>query len=80
MLIWQVVVTDHRRSAAEEIASRRGMTADQVLASPYFLLGGLPSIVEDVQALRERHGVSYPTVFPGDVESFAPVVAQLAST
>ena len=77
-LIWQVVVTDHRRSAAEEIAPRRGMTAEQVLASPYFLVGSLASILEDVQALRERHGISYLTVFPNDVEAFAPVVAQLA--
>ena len=36
--------------------------------------------MEDVQALRERHGISYMTVFPGDVDSFAPVVAQLAGT
>ena len=78
VLIWRVVVTDHRRSAAEEIAPRRGMTAEQVLASPYFLVGSLASILEDVQALRERHGISYLTVFPSDVEAFAPVVAQLA--
>jgi probable F420-dependent oxidoreductase len=78
VLIWHVVVTDHRRSAAEEIAPRRGMTAEQVLASPYFLVGSLASILEDVQALRDRHGISYLTVFPSDVEAFAPVVAQLA--
>jgi hypothetical protein len=36
--------------------------------------------MEDVQALRERRGISYLTVFPSDVDSFAPVVAQLAST
>ena len=80
VLIWQVVVTDHRSSAAEEIAPRRGMTADQVLASPYFLIGSLASILENVQALRERHGITYLTVFPSDVEVFAPVVAQLGRT
>jgi len=78
VLIWRVVVTDHRRSAAEDIAPRRGMTAEQVLASPYFLVGSLASILEDVQALRERHAISYLTVFPTDIEAFAPVVAQLA--
>ena len=80
VLIWRVVVTDHRRSAAEELAPRRGMTAEQVLASPYFLVGSLASILEDVYALRERHGISYLTVFPSDVEVFAPVVAQLGRT
>ena len=51
------------------------MTADQVLASPYFLIGSRSAIVEDVQALRERHGISYLNIFPGDVDPFAPVVA-----
>jgi hypothetical protein len=36
--------------------------------------------VEDVRALRERHGISYLTVFPGDVDSFARVISQLAGT
>jgi probable F420-dependent oxidoreductase len=80
VLIWQVVVTDHRRSAAEDIAPRFGLTADQVLASPYFLVGSLSTIIEDVQALRERHSISSLTVFPNDLETFAPVVAQLAGT
>jgi hypothetical protein len=44
-----------------------------VLGSPYYLIGS-------VVALRERHGVSYLTVFPPDVETFAPVVARLAGT
>ena len=80
VLIWQVVITDYRRSTAEDVGPRWGMTAEQVLASPYFLVGSPEAIVEDVQALRERHGISYMTVFPGDVDSFAPVVAQLAGT
>jgi probable F420-dependent oxidoreductase len=79
-LIWQVVVTDDPRSAAEAVAPRRGMTGDQVLASPYFLVGSLPGIGEQVQALRERHGISYLAIFPSDVTSFAPVVAELAGT
>ena len=79
-LIWQVAVTDHPRSAAEIVAARRGMTGDQVLASPYFLVGSLPAIGEQVQALRERHGISYLAIFPNDVTTFAPVVAQLAGT
>ncbi|MGI8417522.1 MAG: TIGR03621 family F420-dependent LLM class oxidoreductase [Nakamurella sp.] len=79
-LIWQVVLTDRPRSAAEDVAPRWGMTGDQVLASPYFLMGSLPAIVEQVQALRERHGISYLAIFPSDVTTFAPVVAQLAGT
>ncbi len=80
MLIWSVAATDHRRSAAADVASAWGLTADQVLASPYFLVGSASSIAEDLLALRERHGISYFTFFPADVQSFAPVLAQLAGT
>jgi probable F420-dependent oxidoreductase len=79
-LIWQVVVTDRPRSAADRVGPRWGMTGDQVLASPYFLVGSLPGIVEQARALRDRHGISYLAVFPSDVTMFAPVVAQLAGT
>jgi probable F420-dependent oxidoreductase len=79
-LIWQVVVTDRRRSAAEEAGARWGITADQVLTSPYFLIGSQDGIIEDVQALRDRHGISYLSIFPADVGSFAPVVAKLAGS
>ena len=40
------------------------MTGDQVLASPYFLIGSRSAIPDDVLALRERHGISYLTFFP----------------
>jgi probable F420-dependent oxidoreductase len=79
-LIWQVVVTESPRLAAEVVDSKWRMTGDQVLASPYFLMGSLAAIVEQVQALRERHGISYLAIFPSDVTTFAPVVAQLAGT
>ena len=78
MLIWEVAVTDNPRTAAEKIARSRDMTADQVLASPYFLLGSVDGIVEQVLALRERHGITHISIYPSDVETFAPVVARLA--
>ncbi len=49
-----------------------------MLACPYFLIGSIEQIVDDLQALRERHGISYIEVFPHDMEAFAPVVARLA--
>jgi probable F420-dependent oxidoreductase len=79
-LIFKVLVTDRPRSAAEELAAAWGLTADQVLASPYFLVGSLAAVVEDVHRLREQHGITYLTVFPGDVDTFAPVVAQLSGS
>ena len=77
-LVWQVAVTDHPRAAVEELAGAHGLTPAQVLASPYLLVGGIDGIVERLVTLRERYGVSYYTVFPDDVEAFAPVVTRLA--
>lgn len=79
-LIWHVLVTDHPASAVEETASQWSLSAEQVQASPYFLVGTVAGITEQVQALRERHSISYVTVFPQYAESFAPVVDRLAGT
>lgn len=78
VLIWRVVITDHKRAAAEELAHGWGLTEEQVLASPYFLIGSQASIIEDVLALRERHDISHVTVMPEDAETFAPIAAELA--
>lgn len=88
MLIWGVVVTEDRQVAATHLASAEwlprvqgdagAVTADQLLASTAFLVGGISQIVERLLALRERYGVSYITVLPPDLETFAPVVARLA--
>jgi probable F420-dependent oxidoreductase len=77
-LMWGVAVTDDRRAGAERLRPDLGLTPEQVLASPYFLVGSTEAIAERLLELRERHGVSYITVFPQDVEPFAPVVARLA--
>jgi probable F420-dependent oxidoreductase len=77
MLLWKVTVSDHRQTSAEQVASQFGVTREQVLASPYYPIGSVDSIVEQLLALRERFGVSHFTVFPEDREAFAPVVARL---
>ena len=39
MLIWRVVITDRRNSAASDVAAEFGLSVEEVLASPYFLIG-----------------------------------------
>lgn len=83
LLIGGVVVTDDRQQAAERRAresGRPGVTAEQLLASPYLLIGSVEQIIEQIQRLRERHGISYFVVGSEEMESFAPVVARLANT
>ena len=77
-LIQKVLVTDDRDSAAATIAAQRRLTREQILGSPYFLLGSIDAITDQVEALRAHCGISYLSVFPGDVDAFAPVVARLA--
>ena len=76
-LIWKVAVTDHRESQAEQVARYYGRSAEHVLGSPYFLIGSVDAIVEQLLAQRETHGLSYFIVYPEDFEAFAPVVARL---
>jgi probable F420-dependent oxidoreductase len=76
-LIWGVKLSDHRQTAAEELARRWGLPVNQVLDSPYFLIGSPDAIVEQVLALREQYSISYLNIFPDDVTAFAPVVNAL---
>lgn len=77
-LVQRVVVTDNRRAAAEELARRwASLTSEEILASPYALVGTIEQLVEDLLARRERWGISYYVVFEPYLDAFAPVVAKL---
>jgi probable F420-dependent oxidoreductase len=80
-----VVVTDDRQQAAEAISltvsAHQGpgsITPDEVLASPYWLIGSVEQIVRQLLHLRAAYGISYWTIRTSDVETAAPVVARLA--
>ena len=78
-LVQQVVVTDDRRQAAEELARRwMQLTPDEILQSPYVLIGTVDQMVEDLRAYRDRWGISYYVVHEPYMDAFAPVVARLA--
>ena len=77
-LVQQVVVTDDRRQAAEELASRTRLTPDEILQSPYVLIGTVDQMVDDLQACRNRWGISYYVVREPYMDALAPVVARLA--
>lgn len=78
-LVQRVIVTDDRRQAAEELARRwTQLSPEEILQSPYVLIGSVDQLVEDLQARRERWGISYYVVFEPYIEAFAPVVATLA--
>lgn len=73
-------ITDDRESVASVMAAGIGVEPKDILAMPHFLIGTVDQVVEDVQARRERYGISY-VIVPGEAaESFAPVVARLAGS
>jgi probable F420-dependent oxidoreductase len=78
-LIQTVVVTDNRRQAAEELVKRwPQLSPAEILESPYVLIGTADQQVEDLQARRDRWGISYCVIFEPFMDGLAPVVAKLA--
>ena len=85
-----VIVTDDRQRAAEDVAAMLAtlppslvvnpLGADQILAWPQALIGTVEQIAEDLQARRERYGISYIGIPGESMEAFSPVVAQLHGT
>jgi hypothetical protein len=70
-------VTEQQREEAERIAPRYGLTTEQVLRSPHFLIGSIGWIIEELERRREEYGFSY-LIFGGEThEALGPVVAKL---
>jgi alkanesulfonate monooxygenase SsuD/methylene tetrahydromethanopterin reductase-like flavin-dependent oxidoreductase (luciferase family) len=80
IMVSDVVVTDDRKAAAETLATRMGVSPEDVLASPQVLIGTVDQMVEDLQRRREEFGLSYFVVVEGNMEKIVPVVARLAGT
>src|SRR5207302_916275 len=78
-LVQRVIVTEDPRRAAEELTKRwPQLSADQLLQSPYVLIGTVNQIVEALQARRERWDISYYVVQEPYLDALAPIVARLA--
>ena len=79
LLVQLVVETDDRRATATEIADRLGgtMSVDDVLGTPYVLVGTVDEMAEQLRSHRERYGFSYVTVHEPYLEVFAPVIRRL---
>jgi probable F420-dependent oxidoreductase len=70
-------VTDDGRAAATEIGASLGLDPDDVLASPFVLVGSVEEIVTRLHERRDRWGYSYYTVQQPSAHEFAPVLAAL---
>ena len=84
---WQVLVqlvrvTDDRRAAAEELAEQYGpgMSALDILQTPFLLIGTVDEIAAQVLLGRERYGFTYYTVHGPFAEEFAPVIERVRAS
>ena len=73
-----VRVTDDRRGVMDQIAGFVQVDRSFVEQSPFALIGTTDQIADDLLRRRERWGFNDVIVGAEDVESFAPVVAELA--
>jgi probable F420-dependent oxidoreductase len=79
VLVQSVVVTPDRRAVAATMAAEDdlGLTADEVLETPFLLLGTVPEIAAQLRERRERFGCSYLTVHAPSMTALAPVIEVL---
>jgi probable F420-dependent oxidoreductase len=88
-VLGEVAITNHAPAAAAELASQLeaqagcSVTPEEVLESPYTLIGTVPDLVAKLLRARERWGInSYLVGWVGDpgLQDVAPLVEQLAGT
>ncbi len=80
VLVQAVVVTDDARGTAEQISTARlpSLSPEDVLATPYLMVGSVATLVDRLVEQRERWGFSHYTVRPDALGQLEPVIAALA--
>lgn len=80
-MVVSVAPGEDGRSAAERLAVRRGWgaaAAELALEMPSVLAGPVERVVDELQARRERFGLSYYVVSNASMEAAGPIVERLA--
>jgi len=80
-IVSSVIVSEHRREAAERLVRERGwqgLSIEQVFEMPSIFIGSVDQIVDDMKERRERYGISYYVVSDRSLETVVPIVARLA--
>lgn len=76
ILVQATYVGDDADAKLDEFAGQFEMPRELLEATPFVLVGSVQQVVEKLEGLRERIGVSHVTV--RDADGFAPVVEALA--
>jgi hypothetical protein len=80
VLIQAVLVTPDRRAAAAKLIDDLGinLSADEVLETPFLLIGSVDEIAAQLHERRQRFGISHVTVHEPYMTAFAPVIERLS--
>jgi probable F420-dependent oxidoreductase len=77
-LVQGVTLTGDRRSTAQDLQPLLpSLSVDDILDSPYGLIGTAQQIADQLRQQRELLGISYITVFEKDLEAMSGVIALL---
>ena len=76
--VFVTVVTDDPKGVAEKYAPAFGLPPEVVLTAPYFQIGSVEQIKENLIGLRERWGINYIAFQQDATAAMAPVVAALS--
>ena len=75
-LVQRTVVGDGEKDTRADLLERFGFGPDLIEDCPFLLIGSSEEIIDKVERLRDRLGISHYVV--RDAEAFAPVVDALA--
>ncbi len=73
-----IAISEDPGQAVAAMARRFGVPAEVLAEHPHALIGSVPAICDALEQRRGELGVSYINVAQRSMETFAPVVAQLA--
>ena len=77
-LIQAVVPSEDALTAAEGLAKNLpGLSPEQILETPFVLIGSADRMAEALLERRERWGISYYSMFGPAMDALAPVIARL---
>jgi probable F420-dependent oxidoreductase len=67
----------HANIAAEPIAATFGISTDEVIASPYFLVGTAAEMADKIRTVQQRTGVTYFTCREDHIDTMSSVIELL---
>jgi len=78
--VFVTVVTDDPMPVAEKLAPAFGLPPEVVLSAPYFQIGSVATITDNLRELRDRWDISYIAFQQDATAAMAPVVEALAGS